>query len=280
MDSKVVVEINDTKMHIELSPKAIEAENLQIKYKDIKSLHTKNNGVYFLKIVDTVSTYVLKFTSVKMRDLIKNILISSKAAHEDKDLKIFIQFPPLLKVFEELDVSQTQFLNYYKASFFHNIKNEKNTIDTFLGKRMGFPCNTFASRINNYSLLNMHYQKDIKAAPKAHSESIVDFEPIYPEERSVERKKLSNFDFKDFEGLSFDVELEVEAPKVQTTFEMGELVELRRLRKENKKSDGFLEFIKDKYKSEDLSLLKRIVPRKDSPEEGEVSDIMVDHKNS
>lgn len=278
MENRILVEVNGVKVHMELSPKAIEAENMHIRYQDIKSLHTKNSDSYFLRMVDGSSTYLLKFDSVKVRDLIKNIIVSCKSPSSDSELKIFVQFPSLLKIFYELNVSQVQFLNYYKSSFFYNIKNEKNAIDRLMGKTMGFPCNTFASRINSVSLLNMHHQKDMNIAPKSHHEHLVDFEPIYPETKPAARKKLNDFSFKDFEGLCMKVELEIEAPRIRTSFEIDELMELRKLRRDKEEGRDFLKMLRAKYRPGDLELLKRIMPNKDPGCQSQVPEGMPEHE--
>lgn len=267
MDARMKVEVNGAETYVEISPRAIEADTFCIRYDDIKSLHTKNEGAYLLKIVDAALTYIFKFPTIHVRDLVKNVVLSCKSRDADSELRVFIQFPLLLKIFEELDVSQSQFLNYYRSSFFYNIKNEKNCIDRLLGKSMGFSCNNFASRINNISLLSMQSQKDIDLVPKGFSEKAVDFEPIYPKTVLIERKKLTDFDFADFKTLSFDVVLEIEESKTSMDFDRSDLEMLRELRKSGAKADKeIVERLTKRYGAGSMHLLKRIMPeQEDTP---------------
>lgn len=259
MDARIKLDVNDVEVLAAVTHEAIEAEDIDIKYRNIKSLHTKNDGVYLLTIAE-LSMYILKFKSVHMRDLIKNIILKCRSA-DIGELVIFVQFPILIRVFEELDVSQTQFLNYYRSSFFYSIKNEKNSIDRLLGKNVGFSCDNFASRINIASILSIQSQKDIDVASKPFSEKVVDFEPIYLKTTSVEREKINDFDFRDFScAISFDVQLLVEEPRYRPEFDRGDLEMLRDIRRSGKGDAELVSAIKAKYRPEELALLKRVMP--------------------
>eukprot|EP00866_Antonospora_locustae_P000236 jgi/Antlo1/236/1907 len=260
MDTRIKIEINSLEVLASVTHEAIEAEGVSIKYRNIKSLQTKNEGAYLLTIAE-LSTRTLKFKSVHMRDLVKNIILKSKSTDMD-ELGIFTQFPILIKVFEELDVSQTQFLNYYRSSFFYSIKNEKNSIDRLLGKNVGFSCDNFASRINIASTLCIQSQRDINVAQKPFSEKIVDFEPIYLKTMCVEGKKVNDFDFKDFCcEISCDVTLLVEAPKYRPDFSREDLETLRDIRRNGNESAEILNAIKAKYNQNELEILKRLIPK-------------------
>lgn len=259
MDARIKLEINNVEVLASVTREVIEAGSVNIKYRNIKSLHTKNNGVYLLTIAE-LSTHILKFKSVHVRDLVKNIILKCKSA-DMEDLRIFIQYPILIRVFEELDVSQTQFLNYYRSSFFYSIKNEKNSIDRLLGKNVGLSCDNFASRINIASTLSMQGQKDIDVVPKPFSEKVVDFEPIYLKTTCVERNKINDFDFKDFCcEINCDVKLLAEAPKYRPEFSRDDLEALRDIRRGGKKDAETVGAIKAKYKKEELAILKRLMP--------------------
>lgn len=259
MDTRIKVEVNNLEVLASVTHEAIEADGVSIKYRNIKSLHTKNEGAYLLTIAE-LSTRVLKFKSVHMRDLIKNIILKCKSA-DMEELGIFIQFPILIKVFEELDVSQTQFLNYYRSSFFYSIKNEKNSIDRLLGKNVGFLCDNFASRINIASTLYIQSQRDIDVAPKPFSERIVDFEPIYLKTTCVEGKQINDFDFKDFCcDISCDVTLLVEEPKSRPDFSREDLEALRDMRRSGNVNAEIVGAIKAKYSPKELAILKRVMP--------------------
>ncbi|KAL0266038.1 UNVERIFIED_CONTAM: hypothetical protein PYX00_011755 [Menopon gallinae] len=259
MDARIKLEVNDAEVLAAVTHESIEAEGIDIKYRNIKSLHTKNDGVYLLTIAE-LSVHTLKFKSVHMRDLIKNIILKRKSA-DMGELAVFVQFPILIRVFEELDVSQTQFLNYYRSSFFHSIKNEKNSIDRLLGKNVGFPCDNFASRINIASILSIQGQKGVDVKSKPFSEKVVDFEPIYLKTMSVERKKINDFDFRDFSReISFDVPLRVEGPRHRPEFDRGDLEMLRKIRRSGKGDAELVGAIKSKYREDELALLKRVMP--------------------
>lgn len=260
MDRRIKIEINNLEMLVSVTHEAILADDVSIKYKNIKSLHTKNEGAYLLTIAE-LSMHILKFKSVHMRDLIKSIILKCKSA-DMEELGIFIQLPILIKVFEELDVSQTQFMNYYRSSFFYSIKNEKNSIDRLLGKNVGFSCDNFASRINIASTLYIQSQRDIDVVQKPFSEKIVDFEPIYLKTTYVERKKINDFDFKDFcREINCDVTLLVEAPKYRPGFCREDLEALRDIRRSGNESAEIVSAIKAKYNQKELAILKRLMPK-------------------
>ncbi|EJW01786.1 hypothetical protein EDEG_00377 [Edhazardia aedis USNM 41457] len=189
---------------------------------------------YFLKI-QSKENYIFSFKTEHIRDFFKTFisfkcfnkeaniikhfndsrLITIETLENTKSsLTVFLSVNHvLLQVFYEMNCTLNQFYNYFRLSYFYNIKNEKNVIDRLLNEKLrDYKTDefSFATRINNLSFMNVS-DKEIKS-PVKHAEQKISFkfEPIYPKIEFIKREPINSFKFPQNTELEVNFELETE----------------------------------------------------------------------
>lgn len=191
---------------------------------------------------DIIKTYSIKDeeneqSSVK---IIKNIQMKRdgiKCIETSKSsfMEFLVSRPVLLVILGELNCTLTQFYNYFKQSYFYDIKNQKNVVDRMLNEKTReytLANDGFATRINTHSFLEVNKEETIKDGNKQFSEDEVDFIPIYPESDVGERKIVSDFQFSNNLEIRFEAECVAEDFVPADIYDKGVLNQLLVLCKE------------------------------------------------
>lgn len=254
MDYKTKCFVNNKECELQLQKDGFLIDSLKILFMEIKSVQIKNAEDYYLKVT-VEQSYIIKFTSLHTRDLIKSFC--STINHPD--LNYFVEWPILLKVFEDLNVSLTQFVNYLKLSYFFNIKNSKNVIDRMIGSLMKNDCNNFASRINNISTMSLQ-EEDLTYSQLSNYEKVVDFQPIFPLEKEMKDKpKLNDFTFGNFCFEPLIISKSFDSTQNKVEFDKKDLEQLLHLKKEKKDNQEFVKILEKKYGHKKMKYLKRLI---------------------
>lgn len=256
MDYKIKCLVNNQESSVKLTEEYLLFDSFKVFYNEITSVQIKNTDFFYLKI-NTSDQFIIKFTSMHTRDLFKSIC--STVNHPD--LKYFADWPVLLKIFEELNVSLTQFISYLKSSYFFNIKNEKNVIDRMIGNLCKNENNNFASRINNHSIISLN-NEEIEYIPTQFIEKKIDFTPIFPlKNEEKEKPKLNSFTFQTYQHINFDLSNTNLESKRKPEFLKSDLERLLKNKRNQIEDNEFITSLEKKYGKDKMSYLKRLLPK-------------------
>lgn len=159
---------------------------------------TKNILLDKIKLVEGIAKSIINST-IEHKSAFKNIkTFVSEAQYQtlvDRHESLFFQrsievaspetffrsiTQPLLDVFITMNCSIEQFYNLLISSYFHDIKNKKNSLDRLLAEalRDGCPQLNYATRINTRSLLSLTETRETYNEVKISKGKVVEFEPV------------------------------------------------------------------------------------------------------
>lgn len=201
----------------------------------------------------------------------------SREVDVDEDAFVSSLDPVLLKIFGQMNCSVNQFYNLLKQSYFHDIKNPRNSLDRMISSAIrGHEAKQdFASRINSHSMLALRPVEDAEIRPSTKEGKKVEFFPIYPFSEEAPDRPKREFRFER-RPLKCDVSLETVPMVEKKAFEKKDLVWIRDLSrivyKAMKEGDReflgeaaeitrkFVETVEKKYGGGSAAYLRRILP--------------------
>ncbi|KAM0686693.1 hypothetical protein COBT_002080 [Conglomerata obtusa] len=252
----VQVQVRDSQI------KNSDANNFHLK---IKLINDESHIISYKNIVirDTIKTFILNMLKYKSEELKKHNDAISKGIKMDnnkyyKDIRInsylskmaeshemisldnskssvieyLISNPVMLSILDEMNCTLVQFFNYFKQSYFYDIKNTKNVIDRLLNEKLRNytpPKDSYATRLNNFSFLSLNEKEPIVVNDKIIEEKPLDFTPIFAHNKTTKKLVKKDFKFPTHIKLEFNVEPVTEEINVVKEYDKNILKKLGEL---------------------------------------------------